>query len=367
MPTYSPQNERLKRRYLAHLKAAKGLSEASLDAVVKALHRFEQSTNFRDFRKFHIEQAIAFRQKLEKQIGESGKPLSASTTHQTLNLVRGFILWLAGQPGYRSRIRYSDSEYFRLSEKETRIAKAVRSRPVPTIEQINSTLLSMPANTEIELRNRAAMAFILLTGARDGSAISLKLKHISLAEGVVFQDTREVNTKNSKTFSTWFFPVDGPALEIFEKWHKFLTAEKLWSSDDPLFPATEITNGADCRFCVKGLARKHWSNATSLRTIFREAFEKNGLQYFHPHSFRKTLTVLGQTVCQTPEAIKAWSQNLGHAEVMTTMVSYGEVPAWRQAELMKTLTRHRVPTLQSDLTDLVAGIVKSELAKPRGI
>jgi hypothetical protein len=58
---------------------------------------------------------------------------------------------------------------------------------------------------------------------------------------------------------------------------------------------------------------------------------------FHPHSFRHTLTQLGQRVCRTPEEIKAWSQNLGHSQVMTTMMNYGEVPTHRQAEIIQGL------------------------------
>jgi hypothetical protein len=37
-----------------------GRSEASLEVVAAALHRFESYTRFRDFHEFHIEQAKAF-------------------------------------------------------------------------------------------------------------------------------------------------------------------------------------------------------------------------------------------------------------------------------------------------------------------
>jgi integrase/recombinase XerD len=55
MRQHNAENERVKREYLIYLKAAKGLSEASLDTVAKALHRFEVSTKFRSLRKFHVE------------------------------------------------------------------------------------------------------------------------------------------------------------------------------------------------------------------------------------------------------------------------------------------------------------------------
>ena len=47
---------------------------------------------------------------------------------------------------------------------------------------------------------------------------------------------------------------------------------------------------------------------------------RTGLIYF-----RKTLAQFGERVCETPEAFKAWSQNLGHENVLTTFASYGQV------------------------------------------
>ena len=62
-----------------------------------------------------------------------------------------------------------------------------------------------------------------------------------------------------------------------------------------------------------------------------------GLPYANPHSFRKTLAQLGERMCRTPEEFKAWSQNLGHEQVLTTFSSYGQVAHERQAELIRGL------------------------------
>jgi integrase len=340
MRQHNAENERVKREYLIYLKAAKGLSEASLDTVAKALHRFEGSTKLRSLRKFHVEQAVAFRRQLsETNSSETGKPSSKATVLQTLNALRAFFLWLAGQPGYRSRISYSDADYFRLSEKDTRIARAAHERAVPTLEQIRGVLGVMPHATEIERRNRALIAFTLVTGVRDGALASLKLKHVDLAAANVVQDAREVNTKFSKSFTTWFFPVGDDIRAIVEGWATYLRDRKLWGGDDPLFPATAVVNGTGLKFEAAGLSRRHWSNAGPIRAIFRDAFTLAGLTYFNPHSFRKTLAQLGERMCRTPEELKAWSQNLGHEDVLTTLRSYGEVPFGRQEEIIKNLNQ----------------------------
>jgi integrase len=90
-------------------------------------------------------------------------------------------------------------------------------------------------------------------------------------------------------------------------------------------------------FEASGLDRKHWSSAGPIRTIFKDAFAAAGLTYFNPHSFRKTLALLGGQICKSPEEYKAWSQNLGHENVLTTFSSYGDVPGHRQAEIIRTL------------------------------
>ena len=270
---YNPENERIKQQYRRHLKSARGRSEQTLDAVSKALHRFEVSTRFRDFRRFHIEQAIAFRNALgEPRAARNHQSLSYSTIHQALRILRSFFIWLADQPGYKSRIRYSDAEYFRLSDKETRIAKAPREKPFPTIEQVRHVLQLMPDETEMEKRNRALIALTLLTAIRDGALASLKLKHIDPAEGRVFQDARQVDTKFSKTFMTWFCPVGPDIQAIVERWVKFLVQEKLWSIEDPLFPRTAVVVDQG-GFKAGGLSRDHWTTTGPIRQIFRNAFE----------------------------------------------------------------------------------------------
>jgi integrase/recombinase XerD len=338
MPTHNPENERIKRSYLIYLKEARRLSEHSIDAAAAALSRFEEYTKYRDFKKFHIQQAVGFKRKLADQVSpRTGEPLASSTMFATLNALRAFFHWLAGLPGYRSHLTFADADYFALSEKEARVAKARLERPVPTIEQVQHVVRTMPCVTEIELRNRALIAFTLLTGARDGAMASLRLKHVDIAEGRLLQDAREVRTKFSKTITTWFFPVGEEFLPIVADWVEFLLTEKLFGPNDPLFPATQVVVGEDRCFRAEGLSRSGWSNATPIRRIFKQAFIGAGLAYANPHSFRKTLAQLGERLCSTPEQFKAWSQNLGHEQVLTTFSSYGEVAHHRQAELIRGL------------------------------
>jgi integrase len=145
-----------------------------------------------------------------------------------------------------------------------------------------------------------------------------------------------VRTKFSKSFVTAFFPAGDQVRAVVVDWVNYLRQDKLWGLDDPLFPATKIAVGNGLRFEVAGLDRKHWSSAGPIRTIFKQAFASVGLPYFNPHSFRKTLALLGGQGCRTPEEYKAWSQNLGHEHVLTTFCSYGDVSCHRQSEIMRS-------------------------------
>lgn len=362
MSKHNAANERIKREYFIYLKEAKRYSTASIDAAAMALSRFEKSTHFKDFKAFHIEQAVAFKRKLAEQRNQrTDKPLSKATLYSTLQALRNFFLWLAGRPGFKSRLSYSDADYFNLSDKETRIAKAHRQVAVPTLEQIHHVLSRMPSVSDIEKRNQALIALVLLTGARDAAVASLRLKHIDLAQGRVVQDAREVNTKFSKTFTTWFFPVGGSALEIITNWVDFLRTQLLWGDDDPLFPSTQIGIGETQHFEALGLKRTCWSDAGPIRKIFRSAFEEAGLPYFHPHLFRKTLAQLGERLCTSPEEFKAWSQNLGHEQVLTTFTSYGSVASHRQAELIRSLGH---PRTLSRIDEVITRITRLEERQP---
>ena len=59
-----------------------------------------------------------------------------------------------------------------------------------------------------------------------------------------------------------------------------------------------------------------------------------------------------QTACRTPEQQKAWSQNLGHENIATTLTSYGTIDPHRQGEVIAGIS------LAPDVpkTDLIAKI-----------
>ena len=207
------------------------------------------------------------------------------------------------------------------------------------MEQVKHVIATMPEGSDIERRNRALVAFTLLTGARDSAMASMKLKHVDLVAGSVYQDAREVKTKFSKTFTTFFFPVGDEIRQIVADWVTYLREVKLWGNDDPLFPATHMVVGA--ARAVRG-RRPETRALEQRRTHPRDlprGVQAAGLPVLQPAQPPDTLVHLGETLCQTPEEFKAWSQNLGHEGVLTTFYSYGAVGNRRQGEIIGSLGR----------------------------
>lgn len=329
------RNERTKREYVRYLRDARGLGESSIDSELAALARFEAYTRHRDFESFRNAHASGFKDHLAIcRADRSRNRLSAATQLHVLSALKKFFLWLSDQTGYRRRIRRSDADYFNADRKQMAIARTIRAVEGPSIEQVRHVVVTMPGGTDIEKRDRALIAITLLTGARDNAIASLRLKHLDLVGRYLLQDARDVRTKAAKTIETWFFPVGQPFIDVVTEWVAHLRHDLLWGPDDPLFPKTHVRVGPDGRFVPVGLQRAFWSDASAVRAIFKREFQRAGLPYFNPHSFRKTLVRLGQRTCRRPEEFKAWSQNLGHENVLTTFTSYGPVDRFRQQEII---------------------------------
>lgn len=337
-PKTNPRNDRAKREYLIWLKEAKQRSDATVEQARHAIDRLESYTGYKDFGTFNKEQAMGFKRSLlESKAQRSGKPVSISTVHHTLQAVKEFLASLHGRDEYRRRIIPANIAYLNLTTGEERQAHAAGQKKYATLEEYRKALFAMPAGTDIERRDQAIMALMLLTCMRDAAVVSLNLKHIDVTRRRVFQDPRQVKTKFSKTIETVFYPVGEDVEAIIIRWVEFLAQEKQFTADDPLFPKTVNGHDENRNFIPAGLGREHWANAAPVRKIFRAAFERVGLPYVNPHSIRNTLTQLAYQLKLDGEQIKAWSQNMGHDSLVTTLNSYGHVTIERQAEIINGL------------------------------
>jgi hypothetical protein len=96
------------------------------------------------------------------------------------------------------------------------------------------------------------------------------------------------------------------------------------------------------------MTRQGRASTEPIREIFRRGFTAAGLPCFNPHSVRDMLVRHAMALDLTPEEMKAWSQNLGHNDVMTTFTSYGTVPLRRQGELIRAGVGRSIEEIDND-------------------
>jgi len=81
------------------------------------------------------------------------------------------------------------------------------------------------------------------------------------------------------------------------------------------------------------------------------------LPYVRPHSIRDTVTQLAYKLELNVEQMKAFSQNIGHENMMTTLCNYGSVSPERQAEIIRHLGQPDAARHGSFATDIAMQVV----------
>ena len=347
MPKINPRNERIKREYFEFLRQADQKAETTVRSIERALIRFEEHTGFADFASFNRSQAIDFRASVAKT-GVGSKSLRKATVLTTLKVIQRFLRWLSLQPSMRSHIREVDIAYLNMSEKDVRAAGASPTRAFPTLEQLKHVLSTIPATNQIEKRDRAVFALLMLTGIRDNAAASLRLRHVDLQRQVIIQDPKTVRTKNSKLIESVLLPLGEEVEWAFTEWIGLLKDQLGYGPDDPVFPQTRTRIDTELGPVADGLKPEVWSSAAPIRELFRRAFRRAGLPHFSPHRVRHSIVEYAYRSCRTPEEFKAFSQNLGHASITTTLASYGTIPLSRQRELIRSASQNRDETEKLD-------------------
>ena len=191
--------------------------------------------------------------------------------------------------------------------------------------------------TSLQKRDRVLLSLLMLTGARIGAVASLRLKHNDLERRHVFEDAREVNTKAAKTMNTTFFPMGEHFVDALADHIARLSVDLMFGPEDALFPKTDGIRGLT-GFQVGG-GRLPFASTGPLNEIVKQAFAAVQLPYYTPHSFRHMLALHGDKLCNTRETFKAWSQNMGHTNPMTTVSSYMPVSADTQRDIILGLAK----------------------------
>jgi len=334
------KNELVKRKYLRWYQGAEGMSDLTIRSVEKAIEKYEDCTEHEDYTRYSNKRAELFKKYLATNPGKrSGNPLNIRSRYAMIRHVRNFFAWLAIQPGYKSKIQLHDVRYLQLSKNERKQATAPSEPKYPSLDEIKA-MCSFSANTEIERRDRALIAFTALTGMRDQAIVTLRLGCYDPLDRVVKQlPSMGVKTKFRKEIFTTLLAIDDDLYRYFDEWYKYLKNDRHFADGDPLFPSTEIgLVGPDHHaYEAKGVSSEFWADAGPMRKIFRQRCKETHTQYYYPHSFRHFVTNLAERYISTPEQMKALSQNMGHEHITTTYRSYGAIGAGRANKVVRSI------------------------------
>ena len=330
---HKAKNEKIKRSYFQYLTGAQGFSPATVQIIEEALWKYEEFSNEADYATFNKERAVGFKKWLSSRINPKTKtPVVLSTQYHILRHIKEFFIWLSGQTGYKSRIGIYDIKYLRLDKKQSRIATSSKKQEYPSLDYVITLCKSIHIKTEIDRRDRALIAFTLLSGMRDTAIITLPMECFDPQKLIVYQlPAKGVLTKFSKSIVTTLFNFDNSLLEYILDWNKYLKEKKLFSNINPLFPKTKLEQKGTNDLCFIGLKIEavFWKSAQAMRNIFKQRAKDAGLDYFSPHKLRHTAVFEAVKHCNTAEELRAISQNFGHENIGTTLTSYGKLDDYR--------------------------------------
>jgi len=332
------KNERIKRAFFRWLKEANGNCQSTIDNMEKAILLYEDFTKQADLATFNPDRAIKFKEWLKKRQFRS-KPISIVTYHTYLRYLRKFFSWLTWQPGYKSKITPDIVSYLNISEKEERMATQASPRNYPTLEYALKLTSSIKISSEIDLRDRAVIAFAPLSGMRDKAIATLPLGCFDEDNLTIIQNPRlGVQTKFSKYITSTLFRFDEKLVSHVIEWTRHLK-EKGFGSQDPLFPRSKVDQGKDnLSFeAATEVEPEFWQGTGRIREIFKKRAQEAGLPYFAPHTFRHLAIDLALKHCKTGEQIKAISQNFGHEHIATTLSSYANYAPDRLSEILSNI------------------------------
>lgn len=301
----SRRNWQATRSYMAYCREVRQCSESSVE-----IYRVALDLMLRWARETPLSRAPQIRPVFPQYL--ESEELSESYRKKTCATVRGFYVWAVGRwPDWHATV---SGEWIE-SLKPARGQQSVRERELYTVEDVRA-LVAVPAQRLADERDRAAVAFMFLSGMRNAAFCSLPVRAVdlSVAPGTVRQwPSLGVRTKNSKAANTYLLNVPD-LLAVVQEWDEVvrtsLGLNGLWYA-----PVTADGMGFD----PEQTAGEHRSLTVRLPALCRRA----GIPYRSAHKFRHGHAVWALQHAEGLGDLKAISQNLMHASLTTTDKVYG--------------------------------------------
>ncbi len=335
--TISIQNEVMKKRYSEFLRCAKQLSPLTVQCKLKSLYRFDDFCKNSEYKAFNKQMAKGFQDHLHK-LSTKKEGISASTTYQSLKDVQEFLFWLSDKSGYKSKLHVEDIQYLNPSRALTQMMNNRLPRAYPAnLTYLKRLVLSIKGQGELELRDRAIIAVLIMTGIRAESLATLSVDCVDMDRWIIDQNpARGVRTKFRKRIYTVILKIDGLFMEALEDWFNFLKKQNV-ASDTPLFPKSHLSHEQGSFSFINNKVSSNFMRGSQISQILKHRCKAAGEKYYSAHSIRHLHERILEKASPKAEQIKAVSQNMGHTHLATTLFSYGYIPETDRINILRGL------------------------------
>lgn len=326
---FNPKNERAKYQYRQHLRRVNSRDEKTIIAALEHIRSFEAYLNFEGFEKYNAHIADKYIQSM------FSAELSLSYISDNIRYLKDFLRWLERQHGYRSKIDYNQIDYLNISRNQRITAKAVEYQKAYKFEEIIKTIRQMPNETDKDKRDRAIISLQALCALRISELRTVKIKSLIQEDGVyfIYVCPKNMSVKFAKTRQATFMPLPADIVANVLEWRDYLLSLG-FKEADPLFPKVD-NHFTETNLLEQTIKKEEIKSDTTIRNIFKLAFESADFEYIKPHNFRKTHARFAER--QSPAFLNAVRQSLGHSSIDTTLNSYGQQSHAEQRRNISTI------------------------------
>lgn len=340
---YNADNEVVKYNFLKHLEHTQdGKDQKTVKQFANAIFEFEFANGFKDFRKYNLDWAIAFKDHLnDKRNKQTGQNISKSYLLHYVSHVRQFLFWIQDNVKEYAKIKKTDIDYMHVRRNEKNQARATNLPDSHNITDIIATIRKMPEKTELEKRNKAIISLFVLTTPRISSLQEARLERIKYMEDykswVFEQDPRLQSTKKAQCITSFFIGQVEDLIANVINWKNHLET-KGRKGKDYLFPKIMPSFNKSGE-PVMEIGRDYIQSQTIIRGVVKQAFESNRLKYIKPHNFRHSLSRhVRKGDGNVTDTLIALAENMGQKNGYSTLVtSYAGDPLKNRAKLMKAI------------------------------
>jgi len=352
------KNELIKRDYYYHCSEAQGFKQSTIRKYGQCIYKWQTCFPGEDFSLIDRLKCSEFKNFLKSEAEK--KNTSLSNQYDILRHLKKFFLWLSEQKGYEC-IKKTDLDYLRLSNEEISKALEKTDREYPSLDEIKLIVTGIRGNSEIAMRDRALVAFLILTGMRISAVISLPMQSFDPSRLSIIQSPKKgVKTKFSKKIISTFLPIDWDEGEsMFLNWYEYLLTKKEFGPTKPIFPATK-------NFSQLKVVDEFWKSASPVRKMIYENCKRAKLPNFNPHSFRHSAVAYISERGLVEADKRAISLVLGHSDIGTTFKSYGygSLTPWQAVDRVREMRGRKCNDLALPQSDEELGkLLRSALNK----